>query len=318
SRISGEMPRAIFKATMLDLGQEPYPKGVGLHYKTVGGKRPYHTIIPALVTRGEELFITYGVMGGFMQPQGHVQVLLNLLRGWNPLDALDAPRFCISPGLPDAPVKEAQDAGNINSEVYFEPGITDAVVQTLRGMGHDARQVTGPQRGMMGRGQIIQKLKTADGSLVAGSQLMDELRLLQQPPSKDEAELKTLNLLNSRLPTWDALLKLPDFADWVELSERESSKLQSELAKSTEKVTQERASCIEQIRETVTTAQDAALLRHILSDDITALSEEIVSSYEHGITQPTLLEGFEDLHRKLNELEHVRQYVKVVQQGLKL
>ncbi|PVG00292.1 gamma-glutamyltranspeptidase [Serendipita vermifera] len=138
-----------------------------------GGKRPYHTIIPALVTRGEELFITYGVMGGFMQPQGHVQVLLNLLRGWNPQDALDAPRFCISPGLPDAPVKEAQDAGNINSEVYFEPGITDTVVQALRGMGHDARQVKGPQRGMMGRGQIIQKLKTADGSLVwaAGSDL---------------------------------------------------------------------------------------------------------------------------------------------------
>ncbi|PVG00291.1 hypothetical protein CPB86DRAFT_805974 [Serendipita vermifera] len=147
---------------------------------------------------------------------------------------------------------------------------------------------------------------------------MDELRLLQQPPSKDEAEIKTLNLLNSRLPTWDAFLKLPDFADWVELSERESSKLQSELAQSTEKLTQERASCVEQIRTTVTTAQDAALLRHILSDDITALSEELVSSYDHGIAQPTLLESLEDVHRKLNELEHVRQYVKVVQQGLKL
>ncbi|KIM28864.1 hypothetical protein M408DRAFT_134450 [Serendipita vermifera MAFF 305830] len=138
-----------------------------------GGKRPYHTIIPALVTRGDDLFLSFGVMGGFMQPQGHIQVLLNMLRGWTVQEALDAPRFCISPGLPDAPVKEAADAGNINSEVYFEPGISSTVVETLRGMGHDARQVSGAQRGMMGRGQVIQKLKMPDGKLVwaAGSDL---------------------------------------------------------------------------------------------------------------------------------------------------
>lgn len=60
-------------------------------------------------------------------------MLLNLLRGFNVQDALDAPRFCISPGLPDAPVKDAKDAGNINSEVYFEPGISEATLQKLRG-----------------------------------------------------------------------------------------------------------------------------------------------------------------------------------------
>jgi hypothetical protein len=65
---------------------------------------------------------------------------------------------------------------------------------------------------------------------VAGSQLMDELRLLQQPPSKDDAETKSLNLVNSRLPTWDAVLKLSDFTDWVELSEGESSKLKAEVS----------------------------------------------------------------------------------------
>ncbi|KAG8947659.1 hypothetical protein FRC04_010593 [Tulasnella sp. 424] len=124
------------------------------------GKRPYHTIIPAMATRGDELFLTYGVMGGFMQPQGHVQVLLNILRGYTVQAALDAPRFCISAGLPDneVPKGEAMRAGDINAEVYFEEGIDEEVVRTLKEMGHDARSVTGVQRAMLGRGQVIQKV----------------------------------------------------------------------------------------------------------------------------------------------------------------
>lgn len=101
-----------------------------------GGKRPYHTIIPAMVTRPdaatgtEELVMSFGVMGGFMQPQGHVQVLLNALRGLTPQAALDAPRFCISAGLPDASKKN--DAGDVNSEIWFEEGIDEEVVDKLR------------------------------------------------------------------------------------------------------------------------------------------------------------------------------------------
>ncbi|KZW02602.1 gamma-glutamyltranspeptidase [Exidia glandulosa HHB12029] len=137
----------------------------------VGGKRPYHTIIPALATRGDELFLSYGVMGGFMQPQGHVQVLLNMLRGFGPQAALDAPRFCISAGLPDSEVKSTMGAGDINAEVFFEEGITEETVQKLRDMGHEAHIISGPGRGLFGRGQIIQKLRTADDKLVwaAGS-----------------------------------------------------------------------------------------------------------------------------------------------------
>ncbi|EJD55602.1 gamma-glutamyltranspeptidase [Auricularia subglabra TFB-10046 SS5] len=139
-----------------------------------GGKRPYHTIIPALATRGDgELFLSYGVMGGFMQPQGHVQVLLNMLRGYGPQAALDAPRFCISAGMPDnTQVQNASGAGDVNAEVFFEEGIPEAVVAKLKEMGHDAHIVSGPGRGLFGRGQIIQKLHgTADGRLVwaAGS-----------------------------------------------------------------------------------------------------------------------------------------------------
>ncbi|KAG6851081.1 hypothetical protein H0H93_002973 [Arthromyces matolae] len=94
-----------------------------------GGKRPYHTIIPALVTRGDELFLSYGVMGGYMQPQGHVQVLLNILRGFTVQAALDAPRFCISAGMPDA----GSQAGNPNSEVYLEEGVSEETASKLRG-----------------------------------------------------------------------------------------------------------------------------------------------------------------------------------------
>jgi len=115
-----------------------------------GGKRPYHTIIPAMALRGNELFLSYGVMGGFMQvsydhllsekplnnpkPQGHVQVLLNILRGFTVQAALDAPRFCISAGSPDHQTTATGDAGDINSEVYFEETFPVETIEKLRGI----------------------------------------------------------------------------------------------------------------------------------------------------------------------------------------
>ncbi|KAI0320372.1 gamma-glutamyltranspeptidase [Amylostereum chailletii] len=137
-----------------------------------GGKRPYHTIIPALATRGDELFLSYGVMGGYMQPQGHVQVLLNMLRGFSPQAALDAPRFCISAGSPDSGLKNAEGkTGDMNSSVHFEEGIPLETVEALRAMGHDAHLLTGFKRGTFGRGQIIQKIDDKSGRTVwaAGS-----------------------------------------------------------------------------------------------------------------------------------------------------
>ncbi|GAA5920510.1 hypothetical protein JCM1841_003453 [Sporobolomyces salmonicolor] len=131
-------------------------------------KRPYHTIIPALVTRGAQkggdLFMVYGVMGGFMQPQGHVQVLLNLLHhNLTVQSTLDSPRFCISADVPE----NAEKDGDIGTKVYLEEGIKPEVVEELKKMGHDVKLLTGHERAMFGRGQIIQKLPS--GAWAGGS-----------------------------------------------------------------------------------------------------------------------------------------------------
>ncbi|KPI40334.1 putative gamma-glutamyltransferase YwrD [Cyphellophora attinorum] len=115
------------------------------------GKRPYHTIIPGLTTIGDgkdrKLHSVYGVMGGFMQPQGHVQVLLNqVIFGMNPQEALDAPRICISAGT---------DTGAATGDVFVEDGIGDDVVQELQKMGHKTKVLTGWARSKFGRGQVI-------------------------------------------------------------------------------------------------------------------------------------------------------------------
>ncbi|KAK3109996.1 hypothetical protein LTR53_016181 [Teratosphaeriaceae sp. CCFEE 6253] len=114
-------------------------------------KRPYHTIIPALVTNVSDgsLHSVYGVMGGFMQPQGHVQVLLNqIVFGLTPQQALDAPRVCIGAGTPD-------DGDMGDRTVYLEAGMPEATVQGLKDLGHQVEVVSGMGRGLFGRGQVI-------------------------------------------------------------------------------------------------------------------------------------------------------------------
>lgn len=129
-------------------------------------KRPYHTIIPALITNpsDQSLHSVYGVMGGFMQPQGHVQVLLNMLAfKQSPQTALDSPRFCIGAGTPETG-KEDMDT------VYLEEGITQETSQALKKLGHATEIVEGWNRGVFGRGQVI-RLHKEDGQIVhsAGS-----------------------------------------------------------------------------------------------------------------------------------------------------
>lgn len=118
-------------------------------------KRPYNTIVPALVTNASDgsLHTVLGVMGGAMQPQGHVQVLLNMLVfGMNPQVALDAPRICIGVSLPG---KSTDPSKKVDKTVYLEEGIADDVGEALAKLGHEIKVVKGMGRAFFGRGQVI-------------------------------------------------------------------------------------------------------------------------------------------------------------------
>ncbi|CAD6888484.1 unnamed protein product [Tilletia controversa] len=155
-------------------------------------KRPLHTILPAMATRGKDLFLSFGVMGGEMQPQGHVQVLLNVLhRGFTPQSSLDAPRFCIGAGM----LEEDSATGAKNSStVFLEEGIDPAVGEALKAMGHRIEFQTGFGRAMFGRGQVIQRLSTtvkkvdAEGNVVVDDEGQQAGRVIWAAGSDPRAD----------------------------------------------------------------------------------------------------------------------------------
>jgi gamma-glutamyltranspeptidase/glutathione hydrolase len=106
--------------------------------KLEGGKRPFHTIIPAMVTKDGKPYFVFGVMGGDMQPQGHVQVLVNLIDfGMSVQAAGEAPRVehvgsATPTGLPEKP-----HGGTIQAEV----GLPEVVVAELERRGHVVSRV---------------------------------------------------------------------------------------------------------------------------------------------------------------------------------
>ncbi|HBH24212.1 MAG TPA: gamma-glutamyltransferase [Cytophagales bacterium] len=96
------------------------------------GKRPFHTIIPCFVTKDGKPFISFGVMGGAMQPQGHAQIVVNMIDfGMNLQEAGDAPR--IQHLGSSQPTDEVMTDGGT---VYLESGIDYETLRNLRMMGH--------------------------------------------------------------------------------------------------------------------------------------------------------------------------------------
>jgi len=117
------------------------------------GKRPYHTIIPALALKQDALWMSFGVMGGFVQPQGHVQVVCNMVDfGMNPQQALDAPRAIWDDG----------------ARVDLEDGIGDGVRAALAAMGHLLMLQDDPRR-YYGGGQIV-AIDENSGALLGGTE----------------------------------------------------------------------------------------------------------------------------------------------------
>ncbi len=120
------------------------------------GKRPYHTIIPAMATVDGELYLCYGVMGSFMQPQGHLQLISNMVdQGMDPQAAIDALRFQVS-----------------GDSVILEEGVDPNVADGLRSRGHRVQLMSGHQRGGaggMGGAQAIQR-DPGSGVLWGGSE----------------------------------------------------------------------------------------------------------------------------------------------------
>jgi gamma-glutamyltranspeptidase / glutathione hydrolase len=106
--------------------------------KLEGGKRPFHTIIPAMATKDGKPWFTFGVMGGDMQPQGHVQVLVNLIDfGMNAQAAGDAARVEHVGSATPTGKAEAAMGGTIQAE----PGIPEGVVKELEARGHVVKRV---------------------------------------------------------------------------------------------------------------------------------------------------------------------------------
>lgn len=103
-------------------------------------KRPFHTIIPAFVTRDGAPWLSYGVMGGAMQPQGHVQVLLNLVEfGMDLQEAVDAARF-----------------RHFNGATVAIEDLPDDIEDKLRALGHNLRSPVGVA---FGGAQAVMKLE---------------------------------------------------------------------------------------------------------------------------------------------------------------
>jgi gamma-glutamyltranspeptidase/glutathione hydrolase len=96
------------------------------------GKRPFHTIIPAFVTKDGEPWMSFGVMGGATQPQGHAQILINMIDfGLNTQEAGDAPRI-LHQGSSQPTGARMEDGGVVSLEHDFP----DVVRRTLERRGH--------------------------------------------------------------------------------------------------------------------------------------------------------------------------------------
>jgi gamma-glutamyltranspeptidase / glutathione hydrolase len=131
---------------------EGHPNRVG------GGKRPFHTIIPGFVTQAGAPLAAMGVMGGPMQPQGHMQMLVRMgLFGQNPQAASDAPRWQVVGGL----------------GVSIEASWPAPVLDELRSRGHELVTVAPQESFAFGGAQVVMRLEDGEGYVAASEPRKD-------------------------------------------------------------------------------------------------------------------------------------------------
>ncbi len=107
------------------------------------GKRPFHTIIPAFITKDGDPYISFGLMGGSVQPQGHTQIVVNLIDfGMNLQEAGDAPRMRHN-GSSEPTGSKMTNGGSLN----LESGFSYEVIRALEEMGHRIEYSIGPYGG---------------------------------------------------------------------------------------------------------------------------------------------------------------------------
>jgi len=109
------------------------------------GKRPFHTIIPAFITKDNKPWMSFGVMGGAMQPQGHAQIVINLIDfGMTLQQAGDAPRIHHDGSTEPAGMVTPMADGGVLS---LEPGFPESTIRELERRGHIIKPLATPYFG---------------------------------------------------------------------------------------------------------------------------------------------------------------------------
>ncbi|KAI9068018.1 RINT-1 family protein [Trametes sanguinea] len=148
-----------------------------------------------------------------------------------------------------------------------------------------------------------------------------EIRSLLQPPNIHEADTRALSYLNATFKSVDDLEHGLDLDELVEQARKQLDDLDTkvpQLAASQSSLDATIAETRSKASEHLHTAQELSLLRHSLADELSYLSDELVSSLGEQDSKPTLLEDLEALHRSLKELESVKGYVQVIEHALQL